>query len=135
MNGKQFPLVCILGAIGVVLGALGAHALKTKLNPEQLASFETGVRYQLIHVVVLLMLTLGNTSSINQKLAKYAYNAFLVGIFLFSGSIYILSTKDITQIPFYKVFGPITPLGGITIIIGWGLLAAAAIKRPIKYEQ
>lgn len=118
---------CFYGATAVILGALGAHWLKTKVDSSQLESFKTGVHYQLIHAVVLLIAGL-----YAEKLAGNLFNSavisFIIGIFFFSGSIYILSTKELWGIQNLKWLGPITPLGGLLLIIGWILLALAYKK-------
>lgn len=123
---------CFYGATAVILGALGAHWLKSKVDSAQmtslqLESFKTGVHYQLIHAVVLLIAGL-----YAEKLAGNLFNSavisFIIGVFFFSGSIYILSTKDLWGIQNLKWLGPITPLGGLLMIIGWILLALAYKK-------
>jgi len=108
----------ILGGLGVIFGAFGAHALKEILTVEQLASFNTGVRYQISHAIVLLFLFL--------LIDKYKHKSFIIatkllfwGIILFSGSIYILTLKNILDLDFLKYIGPITPIGGILLISGW----------------
>ena len=117
----------ILGCIGIVLGAFGAHALKSVLTSEQLASFNTGVRYQISHAIVLLFLFL-LTEKYNLKHFKIAANFLFFGVILFSGSIYILTLKNILAIDFLKFAGPITPIGGLLIILGWLFILIGAIK-------
>lgn len=117
----------ILGGLGVILGAFGAHALKNILTSEQLTSFNTGVRYQLIHAVLLLFIYLlieKNPSSFFKNSAKLIF----WGIILFSGSIYVLTIKNLTEIEMLKFVGPITPIGGLLLIIGWIQLLIGAIK-------
>lgn len=115
---------CFYGATAVILGALGAHWLKTRLDSLQLESFKTGVHYQLIHAVVLLI-----AGFYAEKMAGSLFNSavvcFILGIFFFSGSIYILSTKVIWNIQTPWWLGPITPLGGLLLIVGWILFALA----------
>ena len=109
-----------LGAIGVALGAFGAHGLEGKLQPNQLSTWETAVKYQLIHVVVILLLLLSNQSQTMIGPAAF----FLAGIILFSGSLYLLSSSSIIGIDSWKsVLGPVTPIGGLCFIIGWLFLA------------
>jgi uncharacterized membrane protein YgdD (TMEM256/DUF423 family) len=117
----------ILGCIGIVLGAFGAHALKAILTSEQLASFNTGVRYQISHAIVLLFLFL-LTEKYNLKHFKIAANFLFFGVILFSGSIYILTLKNILAIDVLKFAGPITPIGGLLIILGWLFILIGAIK-------
>ncbi|MCB9361169.1 MAG: DUF423 domain-containing protein [Flavobacteriales bacterium] len=117
----------ILGCVGIVLGAFGAHALKAVLTPEQLASFNTGVRYQIIHAVVLLFLFL-IVEKFELKQFKLAANFIFFGVILFSGSIYILTLKNILAIDALKFAGPITPIGGLLMIFGWLFIFIGAGK-------
>ncbi|WP_296637651.1 DUF423 domain-containing protein [Polaribacter sp.] len=107
------------GFLAIILGAFGAHLLKKKLSQDQLQSFETGVKYQMYHAIVLLLLgfNLNDTLSID----NYIVNAFIVGIALFSFSIYglVLSSYKERKL---KFLGPITPLGGLFLAAGWLLL-------------
>lgn len=120
---KNLSITAILGFIAILLGAFGAHALKEKLGIEQLKSFETGVKYQMYHVIVLLFV---NTyTQFSNKTKKTISIFFFMGILFFSGSIYLLTTTTITT----KVLGPITPLGGLFFMIGWLLLAYHFIKK------
>ena len=109
----------ILGGLAVVFGAFGAHALKKILSEEQLKSFETGVKYQMYHAIVLLLL--GFNFSIDTVSEKYMVYSFVIGIILFSFSIYglVISSAKNKKLRF---LGPITPLGGLFLIIGWCLL-------------
>lgn len=119
---RLLPLVCLLGALTIVLGAFGAHALQESLSPEQLDSFNTGVRYQMYHVIVMLVILM--TSFFNQREQNAIVRLFLVGIFFFSGSIYAISFGiDPKNIWF------ITPLGGLFFIVGWLFLAYFSHKK------
>lgn len=117
-----YLFACFYGCSAVILGALGAHWLKSKIDSLQLESFKTGVLYQFLHAIVLLVLAFQA-----EKLAGNLYNSavilIIIGICFFSGSVYLLSTRDLLGITNYKWLGPITPLGGIMLIIGWFLLA------------
>jgi uncharacterized membrane protein YgdD (TMEM256/DUF423 family) len=117
----QFTLLfaSILGGLAVVFGAFGAHALKKILSEEQLKSFETGVKYQMYHAIVLLIV--GFIFNLETVSEKYMVYSFMVGILLFSFSIYglVISSAKNKKLSF---LGPITPLGGLFLIIGWGLL-------------
>lgn len=106
----------ILGMLSVIFGAFGAHALKKKLTTEQLQSFEVGVKYQMYHALVLLILGF-NSNYINASI----YWCFTVGIIVFSFSIYglILSDANGKKLRF---LGPITPMGGLLLVTGWFLL-------------
>ena len=107
------------GLTAVIFGAFGAHLLKKKLTKDQLQSFETGVKYQMYHAIILLLLgfQLNDKNTIN----NYIIYAFITGIILFSFSIYglVISSASNKKI---KILGPITPLGGLFLIIGWALL-------------
>lgn len=109
--------------VAVLLGAFGAHALKSILSPEKLQSYETGVRYQLIHALALIALSiycqLNEAAHRTIKGVRWATNFFIVGCCLFSGSIYGLSFLSITQSSWSVLLGPITPIGGLCFMLGW----------------
>lgn len=119
MNEIALLFATFFGATAIILGAFGAHLLKKKLSIEQLKSFETGVKYQIYHAIVLLVLgfQLKEDTAIN----KYIFLAFIIGTVLFSFSIYglVLSSARNKKMRF---LGPITPFGGLFLVIGWGLL-------------
>ena len=116
------------GGLAVILGAFGAHALKARLTPDQLLSFETGVRYQMYHAFALFacawMLERGAAG------AGTAGGLMIAGMLLFSGSIYLLATRELTGLTSYRWLGPVTPLGGLCLIAGWITLATAAWRSP-----
>jgi uncharacterized membrane protein YgdD (TMEM256/DUF423 family) len=120
---KKLTITAILGFLAVVLGAFGAHTLKSKIGVEQLKVFETGVKYQMYHVLVLLFVNL--YSGFSEKIKNRASFFFFTGIILFSGSLYLLSTQIVSS----KMIGPITPVGGIFFIIGWLFLAYQFSKK------
>ena len=109
------------GMLAVIFGAFGAHALKKILSDDQLKSFETGVKYQMYHAIVLLVLGLNLT-----YITLSIYWCFTIGILLFSFSIYglVISSAKGKKLRF---LGPITPLGGLLFIIGWALLITRVI--------
>ncbi|MBP6335383.1 MAG: DUF423 domain-containing protein [Bacteroidia bacterium] len=114
------------GGLAVILGAFGAHALKAKITPEYLSIFETGVRYQFYHALALILLGLG-MDKISTGSAQIAGYSFIIGIVLFSGSIYLLATRTILGIDSWKsILGPITPLGGLCFVTGWIFFMIAA---------
>jgi uncharacterized membrane protein YgdD (TMEM256/DUF423 family) len=117
----------VLGVIGVLGGAFGAHALKEVLTSEQLLSFQTGVRYQMIHAVVLMILFL-LLNKYDLKQFKIAAQFIFWGVILFSGSIFILTLKNIIGLEVLKFAGPITPLGGTLIITGWVFIVLGGLK-------
>ncbi|WP_298766183.1 DUF423 domain-containing protein [uncultured Polaribacter sp.] len=113
---KNLIITCLLGALAIILGAFGAHALKETLTAAQLLSFETAVRYQMYHVIVLLFVNTFSGFSLKQK--NYISYLFFLGVFCFSGSIYLIQLTSITA----KSIWFITPLGGLFFIIGWILM-------------
>lgn len=127
MNKNTLIKAGVLGMIAVVGGAFGAHALKEVLTPEHLESFKTGLRYQMIHAIVLLFLFLVGFK-VKSKKFKIAAQLIFWGVILFSGSIYILTLKNIIGVEALKFAGPITPIGGLLIITGWLFLVFGAMK-------
>lgn len=133
MNSKKLITIGLLGAIAVALGALGAHFLKNKLStglitPDQLNGFDTAVKYQMYHVLAMLALFLFSKHSTN-KFITWAYYSFLIGIVLFSGSLYFLCTRNLLGEEWLKVLGPITPIGGLFFIAGWILISLVGLKK------
>ena len=109
----------ITGGLAVTLGAFGAHTLKSSLTEYQLGIFETGVDYQFYHALAIAVLAILAHHQPSQYL-KYAYTSFLIGIICFSGSLYLLATREILGIEaFTKILGPITPIGGVLFTVGW----------------
>ncbi|MCL4150964.1 UNVERIFIED_CONTAM: hypothetical protein GTU68_011082 [Idotea baltica] len=119
MNKKILILASLLGFTSIVLGAFGAHSLKELISIESQQTFETGVRYQMYHA--LLLLFIGGSSLIKEKTKRTIYYLVIVGLIFFSGSIYGLATNTLTTFNF-KTIGFITPIGGLLLIIAWGLL-------------
>ncbi|EMO63619.1 PF04241 family protein [Leptospira borgpetersenii serovar Pomona str. 200901868] len=123
MTGKQRTILILSslsGFFGVALGAFGAHALKPILTPELFAIYETGNRYHLIHSVPPLILAITGYIN-NSRLVWFSSILFLIGILVFSGSLYTLAIVGI------RALGAITPIGGIAFLIAWGLLSFYAI--------
>jgi len=118
MNNKILIKAAFLGCIAVILGAMGAHALKPVLTPDQLAGFETAVRYQIYHAIVLLFLAI-SSKWFNPKTLQRSVLFIFGGTLLFSGSIYLLTIKTMFDLDLLKYAGPITPIGGMCLIIGW----------------
>ncbi|MBK5721622.1 DUF423 domain-containing protein [Dysgonomonas sp. Marseille-P4677] len=127
---KQIVLIAagIYGMLSVILGAFGAHAFKQILSTEKLVSFETGVRYQMYHAIILLII--GFTLSFTSPLEKWAAICFIIGVLLFSFSIYFLSFAEHWNLNL-RFLGPITPLGGLFMIAGWLLLIIFFVKNKI----
>jgi uncharacterized membrane protein YgdD (TMEM256/DUF423 family) len=120
-------VAAVYGLTAVVLGAFGAHALKEKLSAEQLVSYETGVRYQLIHALLIMVVALWMRQS-PSMLLYWSALLVAVGVALFSFSIYLLATRELIGLSSYKWLGPVTPLGGLLMISGWVLLLVWAVK-------
>jgi uncharacterized membrane protein YgdD (TMEM256/DUF423 family) len=119
MNHTAIMFGAIFGFLAIFLGAFGAHLLQKKLTKEQLQSFETGVKYQMYHAIVLLVL--GFQLNTEVTIDKYVIYSFITGTLLFSFSIYglVISSANNKKL---KFLGPITPLGGLFLALGWGLL-------------
>jgi uncharacterized membrane protein YgdD (TMEM256/DUF423 family) len=126
MDRKIISIGAVLGMIAIILGAFGAHALKKVLSLEQLTTFETGVKYQMYHALFLLFV--GTNQNIALKAKKIILNLVVVGILFFSGSIYLLATNDLTSFDF-RVFGFVTPIGGLLLITAWLWLFIAFFKK------
>jgi uncharacterized membrane protein YgdD (TMEM256/DUF423 family) len=109
-------------ALGVLLGAFGAHALKSILSPEMLAVYKTGVEYQFYHALGLLLIGLIGFQ-VKSKYLQWSGLLITIGIILFSGSLYVMTLSGI------KAIGAITPVGGLSFVAGWIFLAIAIIKR------
>jgi len=118
---KTITLVfgAVYGMLSVILGAFGAHALKKILSVERLESFETGVRYQMYAAFFLLII--GYILKFETSSEKWTSILMIAGTFLFSVSIYFLSLQDYLDVNL-KFLGPITPLGGLLMILSWLML-------------
>src|SRR4051812_32471589 len=118
---RAFLIVAALaGLTAVVLGAFGAHSLHDLLTPNQLMIWEKGVQYQIYHALALFICAIYLRKEYSVSIRNAAI-CFMVGILFFSGSLYLLATKDLTGIPIIFI-GPITPIGGFFFIAGWGLV-------------
>ncbi|HAV03232.1 DUF423 domain-containing protein [Chryseobacterium salipaludis] len=118
---KTFTLIAgaAYGLLSVILGAFGAHALKKVISVDKLVSFETGVRYQMY--AALFLLIVGYILKFDTSVEKWISLLMVAGVFLFSVSIYVLSFSEVSTMSF-KFLGPVTPLGGLLMIISWALL-------------
>ena len=128
MDRKIISTGAVLGMIAIILGAFGAHALKKVLSMEELSTFETGVRYQMYHALFLIFI--GIINELSQKTKKIIYNLVVFGVLLFSGSIYVLATNSLTSFDF-KVIGFITPIGGLLLILAWGVLLFHTLMKKV----
>lgn len=126
MNNKTVITGAVIIVIAIVLGAFGAHALKEKLDANQLNSFETGVRYQMYHGFALMILGL-NATKFTFDL-KWVGSFLLLGTILFSGSIYGLSLQSIFEMKL-SFLGPVTPIGGMSMIIGWSVFIVQLMRQ------
>lgn len=121
MQSTFLILGALCGALGVALGAFGAHALRTRLSPERQQTFETGVRYQMYHALALLLTSFLTGQRPDNSLLSMAGWFFLLGILLFPGSLYLLVLSE------RRWLGAIAPLGGLAFIAGWLCLLLASL--------
>jgi len=123
MNDRKLWIIisAVSGFTAVTIGAFGAHGLKEKLSPEMLEIYKTGVLYQFVHTIVLLVLSL--TNFLKTKIPSVF---FLLGIIFFSFSLYIYSTSGT------KFFAMITPVGGVCFLIGWLWIIIAVIRTKME---
>lgn len=130
-SSSRFHILCglLFACLSVIIGAFAAHGLKPLLSLKEISNFETGVKYQFYHAFALIILgLLGVHFPRQERLFKLAGFCFFIGIFLFSGSLYLLSTQSIFNITI-PLLGPITPLGGLLLIFGWILTALGVFKK------
>ena len=126
MSDYAFARRCIaagalLMLLGVVLGAFGAHALQQLLAPRQLASYQTGVHYQMLHSIGLVLLGLAGRATGDGNALRWSARLMLAGIVLFSGSIYLMTAGA------PRWLGAVTPIGGVCFMLAWALLARHAL--------
>ena len=126
MNKTILATGLVFGALAVVLGAFGAHGLKKMLGPEEINTFETGVKYQMYHALFLILLSMVTLASEGTK--KVVFYLTVIGMVLFSFSIYFLATNSLTSFDFRKI-GFITPIGGTLLIAAWGYLLFGILTR------
>lgn len=115
----------VMALLAVLLGAFGAHGLKKLVDAEGIDSFTTGVRYQMYHAIICIIL--GNMSILQEAVRRRIFYFFIGGITLFSGSIYLLVIDDVLGVSLSSI-GFITPLGGFLLIIGWVLFVISLVK-------
>jgi uncharacterized membrane protein YgdD (TMEM256/DUF423 family) len=125
MNKKLLITGSVLGIISIVLGAFASHGLENLVTKDAIETFQVGVRYQMYHA--LLLLFVGNSSKISSKSKYWIFILILIGVILFSGSIYGLSTNELTGFDF-KSIGFITPIGGILLICSWLIMLLGFLK-------
>ncbi|MCF8564075.1 DUF423 domain-containing protein [Alicyclobacillus tolerans] len=121
MSASLIALGAVFAFLSVALGAFGAHGLKQKVSAEELAVFQTGAQYQMYHSLGLILIGTLVDKFPNGHLAVWSGWLFVVGIVLFSGSLYLLTlTKK-------RALGAITPLGGLAFLAGWALLVVTVL--------
>ncbi|KQY83871.1 hypothetical protein ASD24_08685 [Paenibacillus sp. Root52] len=123
MQRKWMMLGAILMMLSVAIGAFGAHIVKEHIDAKALATYETGVQYHMIHAVALLIVGLTAGQLGESTKLRWSARLLLIGIIVFSGSLYVLSTTGI------KILGAITPIGGVAFITGWLLFALDVWQR------
>jgi uncharacterized membrane protein YgdD (TMEM256/DUF423 family) len=133
MRKKFLRLGALLVALAVALGAFGAHGLKDMVEPGQIAIYETGVRYHFYHAFAILVLGVLLYFRKTSMMLTAGW-LFLAGIVLFSGSLYLLSVKDIFNLP-AEILGPLTPIGGVLFIIGWVVFIASTYQTNLLYKK
>ena len=132
MKKTILSTACLFGMLAVVLGAFGAHGLKNLVDLDAVATFETGVRYQMYHTFFLFVLALLPDSMLKSK--RPIYLCVVIGVVLFSFSIYILALNDLMQFDF-KMFGIVTPIGGVFLIAAWVLMFFAIMKSQVLKKK
>jgi uncharacterized membrane protein YgdD (TMEM256/DUF423 family) len=122
MERRFFALGAVFGFLAVALGAFGAHALRSRLAPSELAIYETGVRYQMYHALALMVVAWATSQWPAAGTLRVAGWLFVAGILLFSGSLYALALSGHSRL------GAVTPLGGLAFLLAWALLAWTALR-------
>jgi len=128
MNKRILVAGTILGILGIVLGAFGAHGLEKLVYADAVNTFETGVRYQIYHAFFLLIL--GGTNFVNLKTKKIVFYLVIVGVLFFSGSIYGLATNELSSFDF-KTIAMITPIGGLLLILSWVMVLIGIMRNKV----
>ena len=127
MNKRIILVAAFFGALAVILGAFGAHGLEGKISEQHIETWKTANQYHFYHTLALLFLSTfsrAKTASI-----RVSFIAFIIGLLFFSGSLYLLSVREITGFGNPAILGPITPLGGVAFIVGWAAPFVAALKN------
>jgi uncharacterized membrane protein YgdD (TMEM256/DUF423 family) len=122
MNPPFLLIGALAGLVGVTLGAFGAHGLRSRLSPDMLAAFETGVRYHMYHALAIMGVASVTERLQASRLILASGWLFFAGIVLFSGSLYLLAITGM------RGLGAITPIGGVAFLLGWACLAVAAVR-------
>lgn len=128
MNKTLLITGCLLGILGIILGAFAAHGLEKLVDAAAIKTFETGVRYQIYHAFLLLIL--GSSSFVNLKIKKTIFYLVLFGLVFFSGSIYGLATNELLSFDF-KTIALVTPIGGLLLIAAWVVMLVGIIRSKV----
>jgi uncharacterized membrane protein YgdD (TMEM256/DUF423 family) len=128
MNRVFFSLGALFALLSVAAGAFGAHLLRNQLDVQSLEIFQTAARYQMYHALALLVLGWITTTNKN-KLLAWAGWCFTAGILIFSGSLYGLSLSGV------KILGAVTPLGGLSLMAGWGILLTYGLLKKSEAQK
>jgi uncharacterized membrane protein YgdD (TMEM256/DUF423 family) len=128
MHTGLLKLGAILGGLTVILGAFAAHTIKSRVTPDVLTVFETGVRYQMYHVFAIF-LTAVLYKEFPTKTMLWSGKLFLIGIIIFSGSLYLLTYVKAIGANNFLWLGAITPFGGVAFITGWGMLVKSFFDK------
>lgn len=115
----------VMALLAVMSGAFGAHGLRGMVSDRGLEVFQTAVTYQMYHAIALVLVALLSATGLSRRLLGIAGGFFVVGVVLFSGSLYLLVLTDIRWV------GPVTPIGGVCFMAGWALVVAAALRRSV----
>ncbi|MCL7943205.1 DUF423 domain-containing protein [Marinobacter sp. ATCH36] len=121
----RIPLICgaLFALLAVMAGAFGAHGLRGMLDGRGLEVFQTAVTYQVYHSLALILVSILPVAGLSRRLLGIATGFFIAGILLFSGSLYLLVLTDIRWV------GPVTPMGGVSFMVGWILVAISGFRR------
>lgn len=127
MNKQIILTASFFGVLAVILGAFGAHGLEGKISDYHIETWKTANQYHFYHTFALLFLS--TFSRAKSQSIRVSFIFFTIGILLFSGSLYLLSVRELLGITKISILGPITPLGGLCFIVGWIGLFVAALKN------
>jgi uncharacterized membrane protein YgdD (TMEM256/DUF423 family) len=123
---KFLKIACLYGILGIVFGAFGAHAIKSKLPADQYANYKVGVEYLFFHIVPLLYLSTKNLT----QLRRLSGHFFTMGILFFTGSILLMDTQLIHHVDVHFLW-PITPIGGLLMLFGWATMLWDAMSDSL----
>lgn len=129
MDRKIIITGVFLGMLAIAIGAFATHGLKPRISADAIITFETGARYQMYHALFLMLL--GGISLVSNKIKRICFFLTVLGVVLFSGSIYLLATNTLTSFDFRSI-ALLTPLGGTLLILAWMLLLINLVKLKKK---